>query len=261
MRALLLTSCVLLTACGGRVGIEDLGGGPITGDGGVTTDTSTSTDSFSPPPDTLFREDTRMPPPPVDTGGPPPLSCEQPVPPDFRCTAPSPVAGKKVCTDVAIRALADGCFGYGATESKCNSAMKKYPACSTCMLEDWIHDNRLAIGACIQKVAPGDKCATTIECTYSCLDVACSECSWEPGSGMGGGSEMDECWEAAASGSCYSIAAKDYEACVSDPKTAVCIPNTVEDLMPFYRGACRDGGDWSRADVPDPVTTDAGGPG
>lgn len=247
MRALLLTSLCLF-ACGGRVGLEDLqpSSNPAA-DSAVGRDTATQPDSFVP--DTSIFEDTRPDPPPPPDGGP--SSCEEPVPPDFRCTAPSPIAGKKVCNDVAIRALGEGCFGFDATEGSCSAARKKYPACSTCMLSDWISDNRLAIGACIQKVAPGNPCATTIECTYTCLDVACASCDWEPGSGKGGGSEMDDCWETAASGACYSIAAKDYEVCVSDPKLSVCVPNTVEDLLPFYRGACRDGGDWSRAYVAD----------
>lgn len=251
MRALIVAS-LLAIGCGGRLGLEL----PLDIDGdAATSDTSSTTDSVaidSRP----IAEDSR--PPREDTRPPMPTTCESPLDPSFKCTPPAPVAGKKVCTDAAIRELSDGCFGYDATEGKCNAAMKKYAGCGNCMLYDWIDDNRLAIGACIQKVAPGDKCATAIECTYDCLSEVCAACDTEPGSGKGGGSEADDCWETAAEGQCYPIAAKDYGVCVGDPKLAVCIPNTVEDLLPFYRGACRDGGDWSKANIPDAPSVDAG---
>ena len=72
------------------------------------------------------------------------------------------------------------------------------------------------------------------------------------------GPELDECWQNQSETQCAGPA-KDYTACISDPKFSVCYPATVEDVIPFYRGACRDGGDWTHAYESKPV--DAGSSG
>jgi hypothetical protein len=248
MRLASVCFAALVLGCGARTinDFDEFGSPSTTTDSGTTTDSSIDTGS----------PDTR--PPPFDTGTPPPdtrpppMGCEAPLSPGFSCLEPPDIAGKKVCTDAAIRELSNGCFGPGATSSKCNAAMKKFATCSNCMLNDWVAETRLQTGACIKKVDPTSKCGTVIDCTYDCLWEVCNACDDTPGTGKGGGSEMDDCYESAAyMGSCYDLAAKDYTECASDPKLSVCIPNTVDDLITFYRGACRDGGDWSKATVPD----------
>lgn len=194
--------------------------------------------------------DTGRPPPP-DTRPPPPMTCELPLDPSFACLDVPKLAGKKVCNDAAIRALTNACF-FGGDGGSCEAARKKYGACSKCVIEEWIAESRLESGACIQKIDPKSSCGRVINCTYDCLASVCSECDPEPGSGKGGGSAADDCYENAAStGGCYDLAAKDYTECASDPRFSVCIPNTEEDLIMFYRGACRDGADWSKASAGD----------
>jgi hypothetical protein len=48
-------------------------------------------------------------------------------------------------------------------------------------------------------------------------------------------------------GACWEIASKDHVACASNDKLRFCFVNVKADLLPFYRGACRDGGDWANA--------------
>lgn len=243
MRSILPFLTLVLIGCGART-INDFGIEDFTSVDSATADAASDTirivDAAVIDTGTEPRPDSKPPPPP-DT-------CETPLSPGFACIEPPTIAGKKVCNDEAIRALAAACFGFGGEGSKCNAAMKKYNACSNCMLNDWVDDSHLQTGACIKKVDPGNKCAKVIDCTYDCLGEVCGSCDPSPGSGKGGGSEADECYEtASSSGGCYDLVVKDYEICAGDPKIAACMPNTEDDLILFYRGACRDGGDWTKA--------------
>jgi len=243
MRSLVLLS-LLLVACGGKVA------------GDPSLDSDAAVDSARPDGGPIFdaapRPDTR--PTPVDAGPPPPPpTCATPLSSGFACVPPTPKKGQTVCTEEAIKAIVGGCFGDSATESTCNSARKKYPACDNCMLRDWLDNNRLDVAACVLGVTPGNPCAKTIKCGYDCLDDVCSSCDPTPGTGTGGGySEMDDCFnnESEPTGKCYAIAMKDYMECAGDPKLSICFPATVEDVFPFFRGACRDGGDWSKSSSP-----------
>ncbi len=248
MRASWLFASLSLVACGGRVQSE-----ASESDAAVVADSRVPIDSAPP------RRDSGKPPSPGDTG-PAPVGCAQRLSPDFACTPPAPAKGQMVCTDAMIQALSDGCFGGSATSSSCAAARKKYPACSSCVIDDWIVDNQLAIAQCMEKIDPKSSCAITVECTFDCINEVCGECDDTSGSGSGGGSELDDCWQAESEGQCAKPAA-DYISCASDPKFSVCFPATTEDLVPFFRGACRDGGDWSRASEPGTVTVDAGSSG
>lgn len=238
-----------LVACGGKVGLlVELGG-----DAEPVVDTGTSVidsgvrDTAPPPFDTAF--DTS--PTPVDVG---PGTCATPLEPGFTCLAPTPKKGQKVCTEAAIQAIVSGCFGTTGGGSACDAARKKYPACDNCMLTEWIDDTGMSldVAACIIAIAPGNPCGKTVKCGFDCLSNVCSSCDPSPGTGSGGMSEMDDCYntESDVGGKCYAIAMKDYFECAGDPKISVCIPTTVESVIPFYRGACRDGGDWSKSSSP-----------
>lgn len=237
MRSLVLLS-FLLVACGGKVA-EDLS---------ATSDASVDSGRPDGTPFDSARPDTR--PTPVDVGPPPPVTCATPLSPGFACMEPSPAKGQTVCTDDAIRAIVNGCFT--GTGSGCDAARKKYPACDNCMLRDWLDGGSLNVSACILAVSPGNPCAKTVKCGFDCLADVCGSCDPSPGTGKSGTSEMDDCYtdESDVSGKCYAIAMKDYTECASDPKLSVCFPFDTEAVIPFYRGACRDGGDWSKAFTP-----------
>lgn len=238
MRAYWILPCLLLVACGGRVAAE-----ATAGDAGVDS-SRVDTGVLPPPP----LRDTGTPLPPRDVG-PDPTGCAERLGPTFMCTSPEPARGGTVCTDVMIQAVVDGCFGDSASATTCSAAQKKFPACGRCMLNEWIIDGRLAIAQCIQRIDPASSCAGSVQCTYDCLDDVCAACD---------DFEVEECWSNEAEGQC-AAQARDYTTCISDPKFSVCYPSTVADVLPFYRGACRDGANWSRAYEPDTVDAGTGG--
>ncbi|MBI2389212.1 MAG: hypothetical protein HYV09_06310 [Deltaproteobacteria bacterium] len=191
-----------------------------------------------------------------------PYTCAAPLPTGFACEEPAGKAGKTVCTDEAIDAIVTGCFSDTATSTTCTNARAKYKACDACTLTDWLVDFIWADSAnCIKKVAPTDPCAKSIQCNFDCMLEICSteECDTTPGSGKTTtSSEWGDCIQAAQAkgtstkprGACYDIATKDYSACASKDGLGVCFPRSDYDYVLFFRGACRDGGDWSN------VTTD-----
>lgn len=181
---------------------------------------------------------------PVDEGFP---VCDTPVS-GFSC-APVATKGMKTCTDKQIQAFIDGCFGPSADSGSCSAAQAKYADCSECIIDTFITPGGyIDVGACMKKVKPASSCAGSVDCLYDCWAEACGSC--DPTSGS---SEYNECLsrQSDPSGSCYEFGAKDYDSCTSDPDLAVCVPATIEGLLPFYRGACRDGGDWSKTDKKD----------
>ena len=162
------------------------------------------------------------------------------------CRAPRERPGKTVCTDAAIRAMLV-CFG---TDTKaCSDATAEYPSCSACV-KDWLEGERIDFAACVRAVDPSSACGTTVQCTLDCLDAVCGACDSRVGTGsLPARSARDDCEIDAAkngSGACWELAAKDYTACATDPKFGVCFPRGAEEMLAFFRGACRDGGDYSR---------------
>lgn len=184
-------------------------------------------------------------------------SCVGPLDAAFACRPPKERVGKTVCTDAAINAVLV-CFG---TDSKaCSDASAKYPECSTCV-RDWLEGERIDFAACVRLIDPTGSCPTTVQCTLDCLDAVCSMCDPTVGSGsMPARSARDDCERAATAsgvGACWDVAAKDYTACATDARLQLCFPRRLEELVPFFRGACRDGGDYSRvyeAEVTDAAT-------
>jgi len=189
-------------------------------------------------------------------------TCEQIVT-GFKCPTLEPKVGQSVCTDAMLEQFSS-CFGADASSTKCSAAQKNFPECSKCVLGEWLAEDRIDVAACVVAVAPKDVCAVAVGCALACRDAACPRaiCDETPGSGMRGDSEYEDCLltvESAGSstkpkGACYEVAAKDYAICAVRPDLAVCFPKAKSDLLPFYRGACRDGGDWSHATE----ATDAG---
>ena len=208
----------------------------------------------------------REPPPrPPPKERPPPYTCVQPLPADFACKAPASKPGKSVCTDAMLDEFLN-CFGSDGSYTKCAAAIKAYPDCQTCVLKDWLWKNSIDTAACIATVAPKDPCATVVRCNTDCLGTVCpvDDCDSTPGSGSTATrSQLDECWGDAqfagstlkAKGACYEVASKGYAECAARSDLAVCIVTTKPEVLRFLRGACRDGGDWTKSTT---GTTDAG---
>jgi hypothetical protein len=196
-------------------------------------------------PDTKPAPDTA----PPDTA---PIRCDQPVGTDYECPEAPNKAGEKVCTDAMLNEVLDVCFGTGDA-TKCSAWQKKYPACNTCALSKWLfvaEDGRgfLDTGACMQKIDPMGTCGQASNCWFDCRETVCAECDDD---------QRNACWTRARratepKGSCYDKAYKAYNDCTKDAKFAPCL-----DAVQFLRGACRDGGDWSKAGEELPVA-DAG---
>jgi len=194
----------------------------------------------------------------VDTGpakDPPPVTCDVPLP-SFTCTPSDAKAGSTVCTDAMISEFVTGCFGSSGSSTACNAAMTKYPACNTCILTTWLYESTVDSGACVRKIDPTNKCGTAWRCNFDCLAEVCVGCDPTSGTGASGTeSEYDDCEKeaqfagssTAAKGACYDVASRDLAACSLDPRFKYCFPRTSADVVNFFRGACRDGGNWTSA--------------
>lgn len=191
-----------------------------------------------------------------DTGAP---SCAAPLPASFTCEPLSTKAGETVCTDAMLTELIAACFGSSATSARCADASAKHPECAACAVDRWIHQYQLDSAACVRAIDPESSCADVVRCTNDCLTEVCSECDWRSGTGTDGGSEGLECESAALrkdGGSCATATTGDYEACAGDPRFSPCFVRTMDDVVVFLRGACRDGGKWAAA-APDAATDGA----
>jgi len=224
-----------------------------TGTDSVVVDTGTVKDT---------QPDTK---PGIDTA---PGTCANDLPADFACADPKPVKGEKTCTEAAIQGLIANCFGTGGDCKKWQTAN---PECNKCTLTNWmvpLNGSFITTNtpACIKIVAPTSPCAKTEQCWFDCrLDVCCGgdaagcSCDATPGSGT---TEFDKCVAAARfagsaskpKGACYDKAYKDAKVCEADATLANCFT-----LESFFRGACRDGGDWTNAaSAGDAGVTDTG---
>jgi hypothetical protein len=244
MRALSLLVVFGLVGCGARV----IDGRHVAAnpDDASTTDSVVTIDTATIDTAVLDDSSVSIDVEPIDTS--PPL-CDTPVS-GFSCPTVS-AKGAKVCNDMQIRAFMDACFGDTGDPSACSNAQSKYASCAKCVLETFITPGGyLDVGACIKKVKPASPCASSVNCLYACWADACSSCDFTI---TGGTSDYNECLirQSDPTGSCYDFGAKDYDSCTSDPDLTVCVPATIDALLPFYRGGCRDGGDWSKAEKPD----------
>lgn len=190
----------------------------------------------------------------VDTNPPPDmgvLRCDTPVGSDYLCPEAPNKTGEKVCTDAMLTEVLDVCFGTGDA-TKCKAWQTKYPACNTCALSKWLfvaEDGRgfLDTGACMQKINAASGCGEASNCWFDCREATCAECDDD---------QRSACWTRARratdpKGACYDKAYKKYSECAKDAQFSPCL-----DALQFLRGACRDGGDWTKAG--EELPTDAG---
>lgn len=196
----------------------------------------------------------------VDTGTAevaPLPGCETELPSSFMCTAPTKTAGKTTCTDAALLDMVEKCLKADITvPSTCTEWKTANPACASCVA-DWSWDAKPG------KIYPDDykcywstfdaPCAKSVNCLYACQEEVCAEC---------GDEEVNDCYDDArkTGGRCYTIAGKEAATCFStfDAKLAGCDVSEIyadspslttlkEEILRFYRGACRDNADWTNA--------------
>jgi hypothetical protein len=211
---------------------------------------------------------------PVDTGRPdtakpdtgmPPLSCEEEVPSDFACTAPTKVAGQTVCTEAALQELAEKCLNADVTvPAACAEWKAAHAACATCVgawswsaISGKIYpDDYLCYWAVMD-----DTCGKSVNCWFECNDTVCAECDREPDST--GTSDSNRCYTAqeSAGSKCWDVAGKAGTACFEKFDTSGCNVNEIyksspnldemkKQIVRLLRGACRDGGNWANAESP-----------
>ncbi len=205
----------------------------------------------------------------LDTKPPAPISCQGAF--EGPCVAPPSKTGATVCTDLMLNEFLD-CFGTDGDEAKCMATTKKYPACNTCILTTWLAGNSIDVAACVKAIDPSGTCATAVHCERTCVAEVCAECDPEKGTGRTSTtSQLDNCevdsvFRGSATkpkGKCYDLAAKEATACETDSRFAVCFITSKASLVNFWRGACRDKGDFiTKVDVDDgtfpPPAGDAG---
>lgn len=191
------------------------------------------------------------------TPPPTPGGCGQPLPDGFEstCVGPKPKTGSTACTDEMLVEIAT-CFGpVGYDAKRCAAIKAAAPDCAKCTLATWLGPLGADEAACVALVDAKSDCARTLQCGRDCLSTVCSldDCDTTPGSGSTSErSQWQDCSETAQSGdggvdgggACASFAARR-AACITGA-TAPCFPNNADDLLRFFRGACRDGGDWSK---------------
>jgi hypothetical protein len=186
--------------------------------------------------------------------------CESELPSSFMCTAPTKSVGKATCTDAALLDMLEKCIKADITvPTACADWKTANAACASCV-GDWSWD------AIAGKIYPDDykcywstfdaPCAKTVNCLFTCQDDVCVECADE---------ERTDCYQNSekSGGKCWDVAGKDAEGCFTkfDAPLEGCNVNEIykdapnlttlkEQILKFYRGACRDNADWSKATMP-----------
>lgn len=195
---------------------------------------------------------------------PPAPTCAVDLASDFACAPPAAVTtAKNSCTENNIQDFATAC-GSSGTQTTCSAWQKANAGCNTCVLKFIEDSGALKTALCFKELDTTGTCGTSVECYNACISDVCGSCDPTEGSGSTATrSELDDCVRDAAfagnagkpKGRCYDVAAKAYKVCAADGRFANC-----GDLVTFFRGACRDGVDWSHSDDPtwNAVPTDAG---
>jgi len=209
-------------------------------------------DATSPSSDTYIAKDTTPPPPP------PPPGCAINLPLDFACFVPPTPTGGKVCSEDVIQAFVKACFSPMPTPD-CGWLVKKdHYDCYSCLGNFGSPAGTFQSGFCMLALAPSSICGKAMLCENACIGEVCADCLFTPGSGKS--PTTSERWDCASDarfegsstqpkGRCYDVATGDTvkAGCRTTPPTAGCT-----DPVQFYRGACRDGGDWTNMTSPTP---------
>ncbi len=213
---------------------------------------------------------------PIDAGDTSPPLCDLALSSDFSCApAVNRPAPKTTCTETQLQDLVKACVGddISKTPTGCSAWKAANPECASCTTafsltgfsSRAIPDRNMCYWAVFD-----DACDTALNCSFQCQAEVCAECSSESGSSPDGKTtEYSDCTARARSnatsarpkGKCWDIASKDAAACLDKVDVDVCYVDEYwnptgaggkydpvlmrQQIVEFYRGACRDGGDWT----------------
>lgn len=209
-----------------------------------------------------------------------PMLCDHKVSSTFDCEPPKKIATpSSACSDAQLQAMADACIADPLTTSPsgCGKWMADNAACAACVTDfanptypsHTIPQTEQCYWALFD-----DVCDTTVQCYFDCVTEACAACAITAGSGMTATSTAwSDCADRTRSskGTCWMVAARDASDCFAMSDTTVCRVDELAQAKPdlaklktqivqFYRGACRDGGDWTnRTTTKGDAGTDAAG--
>lgn len=256
----------------GFVGCSSSSGSDTPDDTGTPADDS-GVDTTPPPTDTNPK-DTAV----KDTA---PFICDKALPDSFACT---PVAASEKgtpgtsCSEADLQAMVTACVApkFGIATG-CDAWKTAHPDCATCV-GTWALAESVIKGKiyadrdkCLYQQFDAD-CQTAWKCMFACDDAVCGACDQNPGTSSDGTtSEFQECAnrERARGGTvvpkgvCYDKAAGKADTCFAGGSYDTCIvdelfsptgsggapdvPSMQNELVQFYRGACRDNGNWKNA--------------
>ena len=143
----------------------------------------------------------------------------------------------------------DACFGPAPTEAA-SEHTKKYARAASASSTFITPGGYLDVGACIKKVNPRAAARAPSTASMTAGRTRAAAATRRRREARRSTTTVSS-RQSDPSGSCWEFGAKDYDSCTSDPELSVCVPATVDALLPFFRGGCRDGGDWTKAETPD----------
>lgn len=224
---------VVLAACGGDPGPSSGTGAPADATPGGDAGAEVPADTGGPKKDSAPLDDA--------LGG-----CPDPVPEGYVCGAASLPAAAKACSDEDLAGVVKNCFHAGGD---CPGWRAAHAACDACVAA-WVHPTLRGPywAACYKAIDKASDCGRLEHCAGDCLKHTCynGSCSTD--------AEARSCEERVLSSGGACATALDltkWKACQADPQFLPC--RRVENdagLIQFYRGACRDGGDWSLSATP-----------
>jgi hypothetical protein len=203
----------------------------------------------------------------VDTGakpdtGPkpetaPPPSCDLDLPSDFACKPPTKTPGSTKCSEATLQSFVKACYKpLGGDATKCTAWKSANADCATCTTAWTYKSGAPARDYCYYQIMTTE-CANAVFCYFSCINEVCADCASDP-------TEYTDCQTrnraSKPPGKCYenSYKAAETATCFDSAKLDPCIvddyalttPDPVklsDQLLTFYRGACRDNADWKDA--------------
>ncbi|MBK7396357.1 MAG: hypothetical protein IPJ34_08660 [Myxococcales bacterium] len=225
----------------------------------VTEDTGTGTDAVAEVADAKPETETK---PPFEVG-----LCDKPLAATFKCEAPIKLAGQTTCGEDDVQGFLKACWTpLGGSKDLCTAWQTAHATCNKCIAAwSYTSNGNPNRDACYYRVMT-TTCANAVKCYFDCVTQACADCS--------DSTENLDCQKRAraAGGACYENSYKqaDTEKCF-DGKGPIdpCVVDELskgssadkallaDQLSIFYRGACRDNGDWSKASTGGDAGTDA----
>ena len=213
---------------------------------------------------------------PVDTA---PVLCDQPLPTDFKCVAPKKATPGKACSESQLQEMVNACIAspLSKTPATCAPWKAANVDCAACVVG-------FSVTYYPSRAVPSrnqcywatfdDECDTALQCSFDCQAQSCDACDTSTGTSADGKTSaysecqdrvraskpVGACWELISKKANTCLAATPYDFCILSElnKETPDIPTLKPQVIEFYRGACRDGGDWTNRLSATPKGADAG---